>query len=48
VTRRSIEFRNIGVAKEIERLEGLPQQELEDFLYGDDRRLAAFEPEDSP
>jgi len=39
VTRRSIEFRNIGIAKQIEELEGLSDEEFEKFLYGDDRHL---------
>ena len=39
VIRRSIEYRNIGVAKQIEELEGLSDEEFEQFLYGDDRHL---------
>jgi hypothetical protein len=39
VTRRSIEYRNIGIAKQIEALEGLSEEDFEKFLYGDDRLL---------
>jgi hypothetical protein len=42
VTRRQLEIVNLGIAKQVERLEGLSDKELEQVLYGDDRALADF------
>ena len=44
VTRRQIAALNPGIAKEIERLEGLPEDEFQEVLYGDLKHLRNWEP----
>lgn len=43
VTRRQPAIENLGIAKQIERIEGLPQEDVDRFLDGDDAILHDME-----
>lgn len=45
-TRRHLTLVNPGIAKEVERFEGLPEDDLQDVLYGDLKHLKDWEPID--
>lgn len=43
VTRRQLELSNLGIAKEVELLEALPEEEFRALLYGSDDAIAHIE-----